>query len=87
MRYKIITSILNLRGENKKKILNINTIKKNNENDNKRKIKKLYVGKTNELKNKNINKSLTPFNNNRLKMIEIINRSNNNTTLINEKNK
>ena len=87
LRYKIVTNILNLRGENRKKILNINTIKKNAENDNKRKIKKLHVGKINELKNKNINKSLTPFNNNRLKMIEIINRSNNNTTLGNEKNK
>ena len=85
LRYKIITNILNLRGENRKKIVDRKIIKNNNKNDKEENIKKLKINKTNGIKNKNINKSLTPFNNNRLRMIEIINRSSNNTAIGNEK--
>ena len=73
LRYKILNSILNLIIEKRDIIANEKNNIINKVNDSEIKIKKIKVDKLNEIKyNK---KNYIPYDNNRLKMIEIINRS------------
>ena len=79
LRYKIVNAILNINGNNMSKELNKSSSKKNI-NSNKIIKKMLNKNKNNETKNKIIINNIIPFDNNRIRMIGIINRSYNFTT-------
>ena len=90
LKYKIVNTILNLIGENRNNIINRKysyyNIKNKNEKINK---KEKNNKQMNKLNNKNNNKVLidvNPYENNRLRMIDIINKSFNNATTTGNKN-
>lgn len=87
LKYKIVNTILNLIGETKNKII----IRKHSQDNHKNEIpKKIIRDKNSKQRNKiNNNKILidvNPYENNRLKMIDIINRSYNFVTTTGDKN-
>ena len=101
LRYKIVNNLMVLTGKKRNNILNRSNSKKsstkNSNNNNNNKYIKINLKKNvnnsnkviNEEKNKmnHMNRSINiPFNNNRHRMIEIINRSYNLTTNIDDKN-
>ena len=87
LRYKILNIILNLTRENRVKKINENHNNINLVNNNKKIIKKIKINNLNEIRNNyNVKRNYIPYNNNRLKMIEIINRSYNYTKASDVKN-
>ena len=90
LKYKIVNTILNLIGENRNNIIirkySYYNIKNKNQKINK---KEKNNKQMNKLNNKNNNKVLidvNPYENNRLRMIDIINKSFNNATTTGNKN-
>ena len=96
LRYKIVNSILNINEKNmyckkiNKQRMPCNNIKTNKTNDNRvqsKKIirkKKVDEPKNNEIKNKSKMNLSIPFDNNRIRMIEILNRSYNYPIAVND---
>ena len=78
---------MNLTRENRVKKINENHNNINLVNNNKKIIKKIKINNLNEIRNNyNVKRNYIPYNNNRLKMIEIINRSYNYTKASDVKN-
>ena len=86
LKYQIVNSILNLSRENGNKLIFRNNSKINQKKESKTMIKKKNVNITNEIRNDRIKTYLIPYQNNRLRMIDIINRNYNKTIPNSDKN-
>ena len=75
LKQKIVNNILNLKIENGNKKLIRGNSKNSHKNEIKKKVSKIKPNKKEKINNNNrINTSYTPYKNNRLRMIEILNR-------------
>lgn len=88
LKQKIVNNVLNLKRENGNKLLIRGNRKYSHKNQNKNNYIKKKANRNNELiiKNCRINATCIPYNNNRLRMIDIINRSYICSTNIGDKN-
>ena len=89
LKQKIINNILNLKIENGNKKLIRGNSKNSHKNEIKKKDEKIKPNKNEKINNNNnnrINTSYTPYKNNRLRMIEILNRSYICSTTMNDNN-